>query len=107
MSTEPKTLTREDILHVFVDILNDHQGENFTDITEETLVAEKFPEMDDLDRVEVIMEVEAAFSIVIGDDEIMESNSHEDDVSFNYKLKSIGQWIDFIQDKINPKDQNG
>ncbi len=100
MSTT-QVLPRHKIIENLIAILNENQLELWTDITEDTDIVEKFPDMDDLDRVEIVMEIENEFNIEISDEEVGESGGGEDDdYGYRYKLRTIKDWTDFIESKI-------
>lgn len=100
----PSTSTRDSIRTGFIEILNSNQNESLKDINEETIVADKFPDMDDLDRVEIIMETESAFNINIEDEEVSDPDENIQNYVYVFKFKTIKEWVDFIEQKqINGK----
>jgi acyl carrier protein len=98
--------TREEILSTLIDIFNEESGENFKSNTADTIIDERYPDIDDLDRVDVIFEIEARFEIIMPDEEIY----LEDPASvlsglptWEYKLKTIGEFADLVEKIIIAK----
>ena len=98
-----QAMSREEIRATFIELLNASQCKRFNDITDETIISERFPDMNDFDRGEIVLDVDLLFGIEIKDEEV--SNPEEDEKNFGYsfKFKTIGEWCDYIAKKMNGK----
>ncbi len=100
MTAEKQVMDRKMIFELFVDILNDSQMENIDKVTEDTVISEKFPGINDFDRGEIVLETELSFGISISDEEV--SNPEEDapNHAYSFKFKTVKEWIDYIENKL-------
>lgn len=69
--------------------------------SEDSVITEVFTDLDHLDRIDIIMTIERFFDIVIDDDNVVDVN--EEEYSFNFKLKTIKEFVDLVIDKLNGK----
>ncbi len=70
-------------------------------ITEDTIISDAFPDMDHLDRIDIIMDIEARFEVIIKDEDIV--YPQEDNYTFDFKLKTIKEFVDLVIEKVNAK----
>lgn len=102
--------TREEILSGLTQIFNAAGGETFKDNALETLISDRYKKMDDLDRIDAVLKTEEKFNILLLDEEIAHEPMAVNDYSYNYKLITIGEWVDLIELKIketnNPETQS-
>lgn len=97
-----KIISREEIVLKVIELFKKQEvhWEN-EHITEYSIINEAFSDLDHLDRIDLVMDLELEFLITINDEDIV--YPQEDDYTFDFKLKTIKEFVDLVMNKIAAK----
>lgn len=72
------------------------------EVTEHSVIKEVFPDMDHLDRIAIVGELEAVFSVCFYNDDISFPQA-ENGYKFEFKFTTIKEFVNCIIEKLNGK----